>query len=742
MIRNYVLVALRNLTRNKFFSAINIFGLAVSMTICMAIIMLVADQMMYDRFNTKRDRIFRIISRPVTNAGLEMGGMDNASSPTPLGQELLHNYTGIEKVVQFRRGFGNNWMELEGQNVNIPLTGFFADAEALDLFEYQLEYGDAATALVNPYSVVLTKKAARKLFKEENPLGLTLKVGDIGTYTVTGILKETSNKSHIVFEGLASMATIKSLQDQGKFSNDLDDWGNFWTAWNYVLIEPDRSPDDIKIHLEKIYKNHIATIANPEAYRAKFHLQNLMDVTPGKLINNAIGPSLPWMFVYFLGGLAGIIMLTSCFNFTNLSIARSLTRAREIGVRKVTGAARSQIFTQFLSESVIVALLSMIVAFVLLLFVKPLMLQLNFARIFQWDLQANEMVYAAFFIFAVVVGILAGFFPAVVLSGFQPIKVLKSLNNVKLFSRVGFRKVLLVIQFTLSLIFILSVIVLYNQLELFMGKDHGFNMTKNIVLRINNTSSDALKTALMNQSNILNVSAASHVPASGTTYGDGFKRDLSEKEWTSINYFAVDENYIKNIEVDLIAGNYFNENSDANKNSIVLNEEALKVFHFKTPAEAVGAEVIFQRDSTRKTIIGIVKNYNHQILLSNISPMALLYAPDQFSLLQIKYSGSYEDAVATIEKTWSLINPDLKIDHREFEAEIKQFYDILFGDLVSVLSFIAFLAIMISCLGLLGMATYATETMMSASIFTRSGANSERTEPEIVIWLGPVATFT
>jgi putative ABC transport system permease protein len=710
MIKNYMLVAFRNLTRNKFFSAINIFGLAVSMTICMAIIMLVADQMMYDRFNSKRDRIHRIISRPVTNAGQERGGMDNATSPMTLRNELLENYTGIEKVVRLQRGFGNNWMELEGRNVNVPLTGFFADPEVLAFFEYELQYGDASKALVNPYSVVLTKKAARKLFKEENPVGLSLKVGDIGTYTVTGVLKETSNKSHIVFEGLASMATIKSLQDQAKINNDHESWGNFWNGWTYILIENDKSASDIKSHLDQIYKKRIATIQNPETYKANFHLQNLMDITPGKLMNNSIGPSLPWLFVYFLGGLAGVIMLTSCFNFTNLSIARSLTRAREIGVRKVTGAARSQIFSQFLFESVIVALFALGFAFALLFFVKPLMLQLNFARIFQWDLHANFVVYGVFLVFAIVVGVLAGFFPAVILSGFQPVTVLKSLNNVKLFSRVGLRKILLVLQFTLSLIFILSVIVLYKQLDLFMGKDHGFSMNNNIVVRINDTSVDALKTELLKDSHIINVSAASHVPASGTTYGDGFKKDLADKEWTSLSYFATDEDYLKNIQVDLIAGNFFTESKASNKNFIVLNEEAVKAFHFKTATAAIGEEIIYQRDSTHKTIIGVVKNYNHQILLSHIDPMALVYSPDQFSLLQVKYSGSYEDAAAVIEKAWSAINPNMKVDYKDLEGEVKQFYNIIFGDLVHVLGVIAFLAIMISCLGLLGMATYTTET--------------------------------
>jgi len=715
MIRNYVLVAVRNLTRNKFFSAINIFGLAVSMSIGMAIIMLVADQMMYDSFNTKRERIFRVISRPVNSAGIERGGMDNSTSPMPLREELLGNYTGVEKVVRFKRGFGNNWMELEGQNVNIPLTGFFADPEALEVFEYKLEFGDEKTALVEPYSVVLTKKAARKLFKEENPLGLTLKVGELGVFTVTGVLKDTEHKSHIVFEGLASMATVKSLASnsgmQARFRNDLDNWEDFWNGWTYVLIEPDRSKEDIKGHLDNIFRKHVLTIQNPETYRANFHLQSLTQITPGKLINNSIGPSLPWIFVYFLGGLAGVIMVTSCFNFTNLSIARSLTRAREIGVRKVTGAARWQIFVQFLSESILVAFLSLIIAGGLLMVIKPLMLQLNFARVFQWDLQANYAVYAAFVLFALAVGILAGLFPAIVLSGLQPVKVLKRLENVKMFSKIGLRKAIIIIQFTVSLVFILSVIVLYNQLKLFMTKDHGFSMTNNIVVKMNNTSVDALKTELLKYSNIRNVSAASHVPASGTTYGNGFKKRLEDKDWTNLNYFLVDEDYLKNIEVDLVAGNYFTaEAGAANKNHIVINEEAVKAFHFPSVIDAIGEEVIYQADSTRKTIIGVVGNYNHQFLMSGIEPMALVYDPSRFDLLQVKYSGTYEAAAATIDKAWSTVNPQLKVDYNDFESEIKEFYQILFGDLVNILGVISVLAIMISCLGLLGMATYTTET--------------------------------
>jgi putative ABC transport system permease protein len=706
MLKNYLKTSFRSLVRNKFFSTINIVGLAVSMSICMGVIMLVADQMSYDRYNTKRDRIFRITTKHVNSDGTIENTGTNSASPMPLRQELLENYTGIEQVVRLKRGFGNSWIELENQNVNIPLAGFYADAEVLQFFEYELQYGDANTALKEPYSLVLTRQAANKLFKDENPLGQTISVGDLGTYTVTGVLKETQRKSHIVFEALASMATINDRYV-------MNDWTNYWEGWTYALLEEKHSADAFQQSLNTAYEKNVAIITDPGAVKMKFFTQSLMDITPGNVMNNSIGPVLLWPIIYFLAGLALVILLTSCFNFTNLSIARSLTRSREIGVRKVTGASRWQIFVQFLSESMMVSVIALVIAVALLLVVKPLVLQLNFARIFRWDLHADTLVYTVFVMFTLVVGILAGLFPAVVLSGFQPVKVLKGVANMKLFSRMGLRKALLASQFTLSLFFILSVIVVYDQLSLFMHKDHGFNIESNILIRLNNTSAENLKTELVKYSNITSVSASSHIPAAGQAHSSGFKTRLDDPEWINVGRFDVDEDYLHNMNIELIAGEFFKAASgEANTNFVVINQKAAKAFNFNTPYDALGQELIADYDSSRTTIIGVIQDYNHRDLTREISPLALFYNPDGFNLVQVAYVGSYENATAAIEKAWAAINPDLKVDYKPVDREIRQFYEIVFGDLAKILGVIASLAIMISCLGLLGMATYTTETRM------------------------------
>ena len=712
MLKNYILVALRTIRKHRVFSFINIFGLAVAMSICMAIIMLVADQMMVDRHNPNSSRIYRITSIPFDRERNGIPGNEFSTTSLPVRDELLNNYTGVEKAVRLVRGFGNNWMELEpNHDVNIPVSGFFADPEVLEVFNHELLYGNPATALIEPYTVVLTEKTARKLFKVENPVGESIKVGKLGTYKVTGVIKETENRSHIVGDAFASMATVKSLAAAKVLSNDLDNWNNWYVGWVYLMLEEGTTAEDIKPHLEKISKAHYSNLQPPHTSVLKYDLQNLLDIVPGRMMNNPIGPFMPWFIIYFLSGIAGIILITSCFNFTNLSIARSLNRAREIGVRKVTGASRFQLFTQFLSESVIISMFALVLAVAIIYMLRPFIVDLAFSRFLKWDLSANYIVYGVFVVLAFIVGIIAGLFPASVLSGFQPVKVLKDLGNTKLMSKVGLRKALLVAQFSLSMIFILTVIVLNNQMNLFLHNDNGFTTTDKLVIQKGDGSVETLKTELLKQPNVKSVSAVSHLPMIGVSYGEGFKKTLDDKEWSNMNYFSVDEGYLENMGLTLIAGKFFPAEAGAsNKNFMVINEEALLECHFASPADAIGQTLIMQGDSSERQIIGVVKGYHHEILESELGPLALLYNPDEFKLIQVAYTGDFKDATKSVDKAWSQVYPSLKTEIKDFKAELGVLYDIVFGTLIKVLGFVASLAIIISCLGLLGMATYTIET--------------------------------
>jgi putative ABC transport system permease protein len=712
MLKNYITIALRTILKHRIFSFINIFGLAVAMSICMGIIMLVADQMMVDRHNPYGDRIYRITSVPYSKEKNGIPGNEFSTTSLPIRDELLNNYTGVEKAVRLMRGLGNNWMELDPNNdLNIPVNGFFADPEVLEVFDHELLYGDPATALREPYTVVLTKKTAEKLFKVENPVGESLKIGKLGTFKVTGVIQETENRSHIIAEAYASMSTVKSLVTANILPNNLDDWHNWYVGWVYLLLEEGKTPADIQPHLDKISQAHFTNLQPPHTDVLKYELQNLLDIVPGRLMNNPIGPFMPWFIIYFLAGLAGIVLITSCFNFTNLSIARSLNRAREIGVRKVTGASRLQLFAQFLSESVIISLFALVLAIGIIYLLRPFIIDLAFARFLKWDLSANFLVFGVFVVLAVIVGIIAGLFPAAVLSGFQPVKVLKDLGNTKLMSKVGLRKALLVAQFSLSMIFILTVIVLNNQMNLFMSNDNGFSTSQKIIIQKGEGPVETLKTELLKFSNVESVSAASHLPMVGVSYGEGFKKSLDEKGWTSMNYFVVDEGYLQNMGLTLVAGKFFSGDAGAsNSNFMVINEEAVIRYELGSPAEAIGQTLLIERDSTERQIIGVVKNYHHEILESGIESLALLYNPEEFKLIQIAYTGDFKTGSKSVESAWANVYPGLKVEPKDFQSELGVLYDIIFGTLIKVLGFIALLAIIISCLGLLGMATYTIET--------------------------------
>jgi putative ABC transport system permease protein len=713
MFKNYFNIAIRTIFKHRVFSFINIFGLAVAMSICMGIIMLVADQMEADRHNPNGDRIYRITSIPYYKDANGEPGEEFSTTTLPIRDELLNNYTGVEKAVRLMRGFGNNWIQLDPENdVNVPVSGFFADPEVLEMFDHELLYGNPASALVEPYSLVLTQKAAEKIFKVENPVGESLKVGDLGVYKITGVIKDNGEPSHIISDAYASMSTVRSLAAAKEFDNHLDDWNNLYRGWVYVQLEEGKTAEDIQPSLDKITKAHFSNLVAPNETLVKYGTQNLFEISPGRLINNPIGPSLPWFIVYCLSGLAGIVLVASSFNFTNLSIARSLNRAREIGVRKVTGATRWQLFIQFISESVIISLFAMILAVVFIYILRPFIVALPFASALKWDLSANYVVYGVFVVLAVVVGIIAGLFPAAVLSGFQPIKVLKDLGNTRLMSKVGLRKALLVAQFSLSMIFILTVIVMYNQLNLFLHNDNGFTVSDKLVIQKGEQANiETLKTELQKQANIASVSAVSHMPMVGVTYGEDFKRSLEEKQWKNMSCYYADENYLENMGLTLVAGKYFSADAGAsNSNFIVINEAAVDAYQFKSPADAVGQTLIWGQDSTQLQIIGVVKNYYFDLFSGRLESLALMNTPEKFTILQVKYTGDFQQASATVRQVWSQVNPGLKVEVKDFKKELGVLYDIILGTLVKVLGFIALLAIIISCLGLLGMATYTIET--------------------------------
>lgn len=705
MLRNYLTTAIRSILRNRSFSLINIFGLSLSIAVCLMIIMMVADQMSMDRHIQKADKIFRVNSERLHDEGpINIF----ATTPLTIGKELKENYTGVNKQVRVRRGFGNGWIGIEN-DTSIPLGGFYVDPEFLGLFELELESGNAVSALSEPYSVVLTKKAAEKLFGDNQALGEVIDMGEIGNYKVTGVIKESDSKSHIVYEALASYSTTDILEQDSILYDANNNWKQTSAGWVYIELNNASNKSEVIGHLISIDEKYYS---QDNLVDYKFHLQNILDINPGPLLGNQIGPGLPMLFVYFLGGLALIVMVSACFNYTNLSIAKSLNRGKEVGIRKVSGAVKSQIFTQFIVEAILISLFSLVIAFLLVILVEPAFKNLMLVNLLQWDFSFSWPVLLSVFLFAIAIGFFAGLVPAMLLSSFQPIKVLKDLSSIKLLSKMGLRKVLLTSQLALSLFFILSVIILQRQMNLMVNSEKGFTSDSMINIQLLNTNGENLKNELLKQSQVESVTLTSHIPAAGTSRSDYFVRKIGD-ERVETNYYAVDEDYLDQMEIKLIAGRDILP--EANKNTeteILINEQAINAFQFENSHDALG-KTIYNEDSTEVRIVGVVKDYHHQIMVSEISPLAIRHLPDHFGYAHVKInSTNTESALSQVESSWHTINPNKNLQYKFLNDEINEFYEFTFGDLTKVISVFSLLALTVASLGLLGMAIYTTQTRM------------------------------
>jgi len=714
MLYNYFKISIRNIRKHKLFSFINVFGLSFSLSICLIIIMLLADQFSYDRFNTEAGHIYRVNhTRSDIDAIIE--GM--ATSPMLLGEELTSKYSGASSYTRLTRGFGNGWVKLM-QDVNIPLSGFFADPSVFQMFQYDFLYGNPQTALDEPYSVVLSRETAEKLFNKENPVGETIVVGDLGSYKVTGVLKKLAGKSHIKFDGLASMSTLQSLIKKEVLPESLTSWRNRSWTWTYIKLEEGTAVRQVEKNLAEISQQQYGAMDDMDA---EFYLQHIRAISPGPMIGNQIGPGIPMIFVYFLAGMAIVIIISACFNYTNLSIARSLNRAREVGIRKVFGAVRVQILIQFLTESVIISLLAFVFSIGIVQLLEPIFLDLNFSQLLDWNLNQSIEVYLICFAFSIVVGFIAGIVPASFHSSVKALQALKNLSGVKVFSKLGLRNALIVAQFGLSLFLIITVKLIYDQMNFMVDSDYGFEADNIVVVRLNNSDPIQLKNELLAYPEIQSVSAAGFVPASGTSSSTTVRIDQVEKE---LQYFEVDEDYVDNMGLTIVAGSNFTK--DIKERKLVINEEASNSFGYGHPLDAIGQIVVLE-DSVNYEVIGVMKNYNHETFLSTIKPMALIYDPEEFGILQVRVnSSSYEQAIGSIVAAWSKVNPDMKIEYKLMSDEIAFFADLMFGDLTKIVSFISLLAIIIACLGLMGMVVFSTQSRLKeVSIRKVLGASNQ-----------------
>lgn len=716
MIKNYFKTAWRNLIKNRSFSLINIIGLAVSMSVCLLIIMIIADQRSYDQFHVNKDRIYRV-NTVGKNSNAAMHAM--ASSALPLGNVLKSEYTGIEATASLVKNIGGDIFYKEKIASG---GGYFADGNLFKVMDFKLEEGDVKTALQNPFSMVITKEIASQLFYNENPIGKFVKFNDkginpagpeagnketeYGQFMITGVMKDVPGKTTLPFKLLASLSTLQSLNKDSILNYAQDEWGNVFTAYTFVLMEKGKTKADLQSILDKVSdKQYPKGNNNQFAYNATA----ITAISSSDIMGNMTSMFLPNIVLIILGVLCLVVILSACLNYTNLSVARLLTRAKEVGIRKVSGASRKQIFSQFIIESILVALVALFFSVFILFGLENLFSNLNFNHYLNITFTHTPTIFLIFFGFALVVGLIAGILPSVYIASFNPVNIFKNLNNIKLFRRLTVRKVLLVVQFSLSLIFIISTALIYYQTNHILNFNYGFDKNNVVNVKLYKTENYArFANAIQSNKNIGAVSACAFLPATGTNNG-GLVYSNDRKDSLSTNFIDIDAQCVNVWDLKLIAGKNLPAIPSTNGEQYVLiNEKMAADFHYPSPAAAVGQRILVEGNSVE--ITGVVKNFQFLDVTRPMEPLMLRNRADRFGYVTIKMAGNNTaGTLAFLQDSWKKVNPNTKFEYEFFDQQLLVAHSMM-KDIASILALLAFLAVFISCLGLLGMATYTAET--------------------------------
>lgn len=718
MFKNYLNVSIRNILKYKVFSFINIFGLAVSMAVCMMVILILSDQHRYDAFHANKDRIYRIL------CDKENGRLPYATTPFPLARTLKTDYPIVEDATNLLPWVGG---DATYRDKVVEMRGYFAEPSFFNIFSFELEQGNKNTALSTPNTIIISRGIAQRLFKDENPIGKTVEYAHRqlsfpikydgqgappdpwGSFTVTGVIDEDEYKSHLKFDVLMSASSLQALYAGKKISDLSDNWESYYQTYTYVLLNRERTGEDLANALNDLVARKYANLKSEDVKGFWMAPQKLGDVQLN-LRSNDTNERMPEQGYYFLAILALVIMVSACLNYTNLSVARALTRAKEIGVRKVTGANKRALVFQFLSESMITSLLALAMAVIILLFLKPAFKNLWVNQFLNFELPESFTVYVIFIGFALLIGFIAGIYPALHLSTYQPVRVLKSLHNIRP-GKLALRKVLSVTQFVISLFFITTSILIFNQFKHFIQFDYGFKAANIVNIELQGQDYQKVSHELANVPEVAAVSACDIIPATGERNGTELKKINSTSEFTNISLLEVNENFIANLGVKLIAGSNLPPAGESSRHFILVNKEAVRGLGYAHPAEIVGQVFETKSDNEPVEVMGVVEDFRFRLLITDdrIGPLMLRNQPGHFKYANVKIvSPDMIGTLSKLEDIWKRIDPVHPFRYKFYDDQLSSTHQAIF-DIVSVLGFIAFLAITIACLGLLGMATYTAE---------------------------------
>jgi putative ABC transport system permease protein len=697
LLQNYILTAIRNIRKNQLFSIINVFGLALSMSVGLLIITMVNELKGYDDFHENSDRIYRVNN---TFQYLDEDPSLFASTSVLAGKRIESEVAGIAGAAIMDRNFSNDF---GSEKKKIPLSGYFASADFLKIFTFPVLEGDKETALVEPFSIAITQKAADKLFgRTSNVVGEVLLTSDEKQYTVTALIENPPFNSHLQFEILGSFVTKEELTED---KDRLLSWTNMWMYHVYVLLEDGVDASNINSALAQISSEENAKI---EHRSINMKLQPLQAITPGISMSNEIGKTTSREIPIVLSVFALIVIASSCFNYTNLSVARSIKRSKEIGVRKVVGSSSSQVFFQFLVEAIIVALLALFISIALFYFLRSPFLALNEMLAEQLTLDLTPFILLQFVILAAITGIFAGLLPALLFSKISPSAVFRNGVSIGGSRSIILRKVLIITQFALSIGFIFAALIEYRQFNFAMDFDLGYNTNNVLNIELQGNKSDRLKAELSKIPEIEMISSSLMVTSIGNYWAETVKyKDPNDS--ASVYFNGIDANYIPLHRHQLIAGdNFIPVSNDSATVQVIVNEKLLERFNIGEPEKAIGEMLEYGDKEAR--IVGVIRDFHFGTIDTKVDPFLFRYETEDFYIMNIKFNekANLLNAREKIVNVWQEVDEIHPIEARFYSDQIESQYE-EYAVMVKVIGALAFLAIVIATMGLLGMVMYTAE---------------------------------
>jgi len=695
MFRNYLKIAFRTLWASRGFSLLNVLGLSVGLSACFLIFLYVRFEYSYDDFHSKADRIYRVVTDLKTPTSAEQ----DAGTTGPIAINVKKDIPEVEDAVRLTADqflFRKNDFKFQEKHV------LFADSTLFNIFDFPLIAGDKKTALASPMSIVISQSAAKKYFGDSNPLGQQLLMTAAAIpATITGVMKDIPENSQIPADMFVSMSSFKPIY--GHPSQDSE-----WTMHNYityVLLKPHTAAASVEKKFPAFLQFHDGALMRRLQMFETLLLEPLRDVYLRSGREGYVTGSITNVRIFSI--IAVFLLVIACVNFVNLTTARSTQRAKEVGIRKVIGAARSQLFRQFTLESVLITLLAFCLSLGLCNLALPLFNQLA-GKTISSGIFSRPIDVLMLFALSAGIGVLAGAYPSLVLSSFRPVIVLKGRFSAGT-KGTFLRKSLVVFQFTISIALIVSTIVVYTQLNYMRSTDLGFNKDRQLVIFTNfDQNRRAFQQALADIPGVLSTCFSSEVPGEGATGAytvlENAKGDMQK---TTIDLIFTDFDYIPQYQLKMVAGRAFSHSflTDSGQ-AMIINESAAKMLGYTSPQAAIGRR--FDQWGRQGQIIGVVKDFHYRSLQQEIHPLTMRIEPGALGTISIKLSGNHlSSTIAAVRDQWTKTIPNRPFEYSFLDEAFDRNYksEIRFGRIF--INFSA-LAIFISCLGLLGLAAYST----------------------------------